>query len=170
MAKSQTLKELLVTKVQSLYDIESELVEILPTLAERATDPNLKEAFQDHLEETRGQVARLESIFDLLDEEAEKLKVEAIRGLIKDAEWLIKNVEPGNALDAALIGAARYVEHYEMAGYMGAQEWAELLEEEEVASLLQETLGEEVGAEEKLSELATEVCARLSLDDAEEED
>lgn len=168
MAKSKTLRELFVTKVKALYDIESELVEALPKMAEKATDPDLKEAFQHHLEETEFQVKRLEDIFDLLSEDREKLETEAIRGLVKDAEWLMKNVEEGDALDAALIGAAHAVEHYEMAKYMGAQEWAEMLGDEGVASLLEETFEEEQQASEKLTELGTTICERLSGDEEEE--
>lgn len=169
MAKSKTLKELLVIKIRSLYDIESELVEALPTMTEAATDPDLKEAFREHLDETRGHVSKMENILELLGEDKEKLKVEGIKGLVKDAEWLVKNVEEGNALDAALIGAARSVEHYEMAKYMVAHEWAEMLGEEEVSDLLSETFEEEENADEKLSELGTLIAERIN-NDLEEED
>lgn len=165
MAKSKTLKELLVMKIQSLYDIESELTEALPKMAEAATDPDLKEAFREHLDETRGHVSRLENIFDLLGEEKEKLEVDAIRGLIKDGEWCTKNIEEGPALDTALIGAARAVEHYEMAKYMVAQEIAELFEEDEISELLTETFEEEENSDEKLSELGTEIASRVSNED-----
>jgi ferritin-like metal-binding protein YciE len=171
MAKSKTLRELFITKLQHLYDIESELVEALPKMAEAAKDSDLKTAFEDHLEETKEQKERIETIFDLLEEEASPLKSEAIRGLVKDGEWMMKNSEEGAARDAALIAAARAVEHYEMAGYMGAQEWAEMLADEGVSSLLEKTLEEEQAAEEKLSELATQVSERLNSDaDEDEED
>jgi ferritin-like metal-binding protein YciE len=168
MAQNKTLRDMLVTKIQALYDIESELVEALPKMAEGATNPDLKEAFRNHLDETRIHVQRLEEIFDLLGEEKEKLEVEAIRGLVKDGEWVIENTEEGDARDAAMIGAARYVEHYEMAGYLGAHEWAEALGEDKVAELLEETLEEEEGAEEKLSDLGTEIIEKLA-EEAEEE-
>jgi ferritin-like metal-binding protein YciE len=171
MAKSKTLRELFITKLQALYDIESELVDALPKMAEGAKDPELQTAFEDHLEETKEHVERLENIFDLLEEEPTKLKTEAIRGLVKDSEWMMKNTEEGDVRDAALISAARYVEHYEMAGYMGAQEWAEMLADEGVSSILEKTLEEEQAAEEKLSELATQVSERLNSDaDEDEED
>ncbi len=162
MAKSSTLRELLVVKIQSLYDIESELVKALPEMAEAATDPDLKEAFREHLDETRGHVSRLENIFDLLDEEKEKLETDAIRGMVKDAKWCMKNIEEGATLDAALVGAARSVEHYEMSKYMAAQEWAEMLGEEEISDLLTETFEEEENSDEKLSELGTEIASRLN--------
>ena len=170
MAQNKTLRDMLVTKIQALYDIESELVEALPKMAEGATDPDLKEAFREHLDETRVHVKRLEEIFDLLGEDKKKLEVEAIRGLVKDGEWVMKNTEEGDARDAAIIGAARHVEHYEMAGYMGAQEWAEMLGDEGVSALLEETLEEEEAAEEKLSELGTQITERISGDEDEEEE
>jgi ferritin-like metal-binding protein YciE len=170
MAKSKTLKELLKVKVQSLYDIENELVAALPTMAEAATDPDLKQAFTDHLEETEFHVKRIEDIFDLMGEEKDKAKSEAIRGLVKDAQWLVKNVESGDALDTALIAAARGVEHFEMSKYMAAQEWADMCGDEGVSALLEETFDEEEAAEEKLGELATTIAERISGDEDEEEE
>jgi ferritin-like metal-binding protein YciE len=170
MAKSKSLRELLGTKIKALYDIENELIEALPKMAKAATDSDLKEAFESHLEETRSQAEKLENIFDLLGEDKEALESEAIRGLVKDGEWLIKNVEEGDALDTALIGAARSVEHFEMAKYMAAQEWAEMLGQEEVSSLLTEIFEEENAADEKLSELGTVIAERLNNDEDEEED
>ncbi len=169
MAKKESLRDLFLLKIQALYDIESELVEALPEMAEAATDSDLKEALESHLTETRGQLTRLENIFDLLGEEKEKTKVEAIRGLVKDGEWLVKNVAEGDTLDVALISAARAVEHYEMAAYMAAQEWAELLDDEGVSALLEKTFEEEEAAEEKLAMLSTQICERLSNDAEKDE-
>ena len=165
MAKSKSLRELLSTKIQALYDIESELVKALPKMAEAATEPELKDAFREHLDETRGQVARLENIFDILGEEKETLEVDAIRGLIKDGEWLVDNVEEGEVLDVALIGAARAVEHYEMAKYIAAHEIADMLGEEEVAEVLTETFEEEENAEEKLSEIGMQIAEGANEDE-----
>jgi ferritin-like metal-binding protein YciE len=170
MAKSKSLRELLGTKIRALYDIENELIEALPTMAEAATDSDLKEAFETHLEETRNQAERLEEVCDLLGEEKEKLKAEGIRGMVKDAEWLVKNVEEGDALDTALIAAARSVEHYEMAGYMAAQEWAEMLGQEEASSILTEIFEEEEAADEKLGELGTLIAERANNDEEEEDE
>lgn len=170
MAKSKTLKELFIVKMQTLYDIESELVDALPKLAEAATDPDLKEAFTEHLEETKGHVSRLESAFESLGEEPEKMKSEGIRGLAAEAEWCIKNVEEGDLLDVALISAARSTEHFEMSKYMTAQEMAEMLGEDEVSELLTETFEEEENADEKLEELGTEIAGRLDADSEEEEE
>ncbi len=170
MAQNKTLREMFLTKIQALYDIETELVEALPKMAEAASDSDLKTAFEEHLDETQGHVERLENIFDLLGEKPERLEVEAIRGLVRDGEWVIKNTEEGDARDAAIIGAARHVEHYEMAGYMTAQEWAEMLGDEGVSALLEETMEEEEAADEKLSELGTQIAERLNEDVESEEE
>jgi ferritin-like metal-binding protein YciE len=162
MAKSETLRDMLIVKLKALYDIETELLDALPKMAEAATEPSLKEAFTSHLEETRGQLARLESAFALLGEKKEKEKVEGIRGMIKDAEWLIKNTAEGAALDTALVGAAQAVEHYEMALYAAGQEWAEKLGSEEVAALLKETEAEEANAAMKLGNLGAETVGGVS--------
>ncbi len=159
--KPSILPELFVVKIQALYDVEQQLVKALPKMAKVATDQDLKEAFRDHLEETRFHVTRLENIFDLLGIKRKKLPAEAIRGLIADGEWCVKNIAKGEALDATLAGAARYVEHYEIASYLSAQAWAELLGEKEIASLLEDTLKEEVQSDEKLSELGGAVSERL---------
>lgn len=170
MAKSKTLKGLFLVKIQSLYDIENELVEALPKMEEVATEPDLKEAFREHLDETRGHVSRLENVFELLGEEPEKMKVEAVRGLIKDAEWCVKNVEEGDALDAVLISAARSVEHFEMSKYMAAQEWAEMMGEDEISDLLTETFEEEENADEKLEGLSSDIIGRVKEGDESEDD
>ncbi|MDB5194741.1 MAG: hypothetical protein JWN50_755 [Parcubacteria group bacterium] len=150
-----TLRDLLIQKLQALSDIEHELVKALPDMAEAASNPSLKKGFRDHLDETRNHVCRIEDAFALMNEKPKKLKVEAIRGLVKDAKWVMKNVKGTETLDANLIAAARYVEHYEMAGYMGALEWARTLGETKVASLLRATLAEEKKADKTLEKAGT---------------
>ena len=152
--KIESLEDLFRLKITSLYDIESAIVGSLPKLAKAATEPELKEALEMHLEETKSQVNRLEEIFTMLDMKPKKTKVEAIRGLIADADWVIKQKPSSGLLDALIIASARYVEHYEMAGYMSAIAWAEHLGMNEAAELLQATLQEENNAETKLSEIA----------------
>lgn len=152
--KHTTLHELLILKLQSLYDVEQELTKALPRMAKAASNSELSSAFTMHLEETRGQVTRLERAMEILQVPAKKQKVEAIRGMVKDAEWSIKNVKAPEARDAILIAAAQYVEHFEMAGYGTARAWAELMGHTEVADLLQETLDEEGASNEKLNGLA----------------
>jgi ferritin-like metal-binding protein YciE len=166
--KLESLHDLFALKVMALYDIESEIVKALPKMARAATDPDLKEGFEEHLEETKSQVERLTVVFDELGIKPKKTKVQAIRGLVEDAEWLIKEEPSEAALDAGLIASARYVEHYEMAGYLSAVVWAKLLGYTEAAKLLQATLEEEKMAEEKLSELAEESVNQKAMIDPEE--
>ncbi len=157
----------MIMKLKAIYDIEAELVKALPKMAEAATDPELKDAFTHHLEETEAQVERLDQVFDLMEEKPAKSKVEAIRGMVADAEWIIENTEEGDATDLALISAARRTENYEKAGYAGVVEWAGLLENDEVAELLVENMGEEEEADNKLEHLGTLIAARLK-DDTED--
>jgi ferritin-like metal-binding protein YciE len=154
--KYETLHDLLILKLRSLHDIESQIIKALPKMAKAASDEKLREAFTSHLEETKNQEAHIDRALELLGDTAKgKSKVEAIRGLIKDAEWIIKSVKNPAARDAILIAAAQYVEHYEIAGYGTAREWASLMGHTEVADLLNETLDEEAAANEKLNTLAT---------------
>jgi ferritin-like metal-binding protein YciE len=154
MSSPQSLRDLFIIKLKALYDIEQTIVEALPTMASEATDPDLKAAFENHVVETNMQVKRLEGVFELLEEEPETVKVEAIRGLVEDAEWLIELEPAGEILDAGLIGAARYVEHYEMAGYEGARALAETLGYDEIMEMLDQSLEEEKAADMLLSSLA----------------
>lgn len=153
-SKEYTLKELFIMKLQALYDIEQEIIKALPKMAKKAFHPELKVALEEHLAETQTQKTRLEDIFEQMGEKPKKLKVEAIRGIVEDANWVIQNIEGNEARDAAMLASAQYVEHYEMAGYGTAIEWVKLLEMDEAVSLLEETLEEEKAADEKLSDLA----------------
>lgn len=153
--KALTLDNLLIQKIQALYDVENQLVKALPKMAKNASDQDLIDGFEEHLEQTKEHVQRLEDAFDYLGEKPKKLSGDAIRGMIKDAEWIISTVKNPEALDAGLVAAAQYVEHYEIAGYGTALEWARELGHTEVADLLEQTLKEEKEADRKLSELAT---------------
>jgi ferritin-like metal-binding protein YciE len=169
--KLESLHDLFALKIMALLDIESEIVKALPKMAKAASDPDLKQSFSDHLEETKGHVERLEAVFGELDLKPKKTKCEAIRGLVEDTEWLIKEKPTRAALDAGLIASARYVEHYEMAGYLSAVVWAKLLGYGEAAKLLQATLEEEKAADEKLAAAAEEsINAKAMVDLDEDED
>lgn len=152
--KFATLHELLILKLQSLYDTEQQLVKVLPKLADAATNKELSAAFKEHLIETRGHVRRLEQAFRHLGVKPKSEKAEAIRGIAEDGSWVMKHVKDNAARDAAIIGAAQYAEHYEIAGYGTAAEWARLMGHDEVESLLSQTLQEEEAANEKLQALA----------------
>jgi len=152
--KYASLHDLLVLKMNSLYYVEQQIVKALPKMAKAANNEDLVTAFTEHLQETKNHVTRLEEALALINEKPEKMRVEAIDGLIADAEWCIKNITEPAALDAALIAAAQYVEHYEVAGYGAARGWAALMNMTEVADLLRETLDEEENADGTLNDLA----------------
>lgn len=152
--KFETLYDLLELKLKALYDIESEIIKALPRLIKAVHHPKLEEAFKDHLRQTEKQKARLQKIFTLLEARPKKTKVEAIRGLVNDAKWLMKKEMRPKARDASLIAAARYIEHYEMAGYAEALNWAECLDRGDISALLETSLVEEREADKTLEALA----------------
>jgi ferritin-like metal-binding protein YciE len=156
---------------KDLYSAENQLLKALPRMAKGATHPDLKAAFSEHLEVTRGQVARLEKVFEKIGGSPKGKKCVAMEGLIEEGKELLeqkKEAEP-SVLDAALIGAAQRVEHYEMAGYGCVRTFARLLGYPEAQKLLQETLDEESEADEKLSALAEAVVNPDALVAGEEE-
>ena len=171
MAKIKTtcLRDLLVQKVQTLYDVEHELIKALPSLVEAANDVELIEGFKAHFKETKEQADRLEEVLYFLGEKKKKLRSDAIRGLIKDGEWVIKHIKTPEARDANLIASASYIEHFEMAGYVAAKEWATTLGLTDIADLLDTTLMEERAADEQLMELGrSKLFARASASQASE--
>jgi ferritin-like metal-binding protein YciE len=149
-----SLHDIFIQKLQALYDIEKQLVKALPKMAKQAHDASLQAGFEEHLEQTKEHVTRLERAFVLLEEKPRSLQSSAIRGLIEDASWVMHHVYGKEALDANLIAAAQYVEHYEMAGYGAALAWARLMNHTEVADLLELTLREEIETDQKLTKLA----------------
>lgn len=148
------LRHLLVHDIQDLYSAETQLVEALPKMAAKASDPELVAAFQHHLGETEQHVVRLERIAEILGASADEVTCKAMKGLIKEAEEVMDEAESSETLDAGMIGAAQKVEHYEMAGYGTARAYARKLGLTEVARILQETLDEESAANEKLTMIA----------------
>lgn len=149
-----TLEDLFIEQIQDLYDAENRLVDALPKMAEAATSPQLKSAFQHHLSETQGQVNRLESVFKQLGKDAKRESCEAMKGLIKEGEEVVEAKGDSAVKDAALIAAAQRVEHYEMAGYGAARAFAQQLGRHDLAQLLQQTLDEEGNADKKLTQIA----------------
>src|SRR5437016_8769757 len=152
--KLETLNELLIEQLQDLYSAENQIIEALPKMAEAASSPELKRAFQEHLRQTEGQVERLEQCFEQLDTEAEGNECKGMKGLLEEGEDLMDEDAEPEVLDAGLIAAAQRVEHYEIAGYGCARTYAELLGDSEGAKLLQQTLDEEGATDKKLTELA----------------
>ena len=152
--KLNSLRDLLLEELRDLYSAETQLIDALPKMAEAATSRGLKLAFEHHLEETRGHVSRLEDIFQQIGEKSSGETCEAMKGLIKEGEVLVKAEGSPDVRDAGLIGAAQRVEHYEMAGYGTARSLARRLGENQVAETLQQTLNEEAKANEKLTSIA----------------
>ena len=166
----ESLHDLYVNELKDLYNAENQLLKALPKMAKAADAPELKAAFEEHLEVTRGQVARLEKVFAALGVSPKGKKCKAMEGLIEEGKELLEEDADPAVLDAALIAAAQKVEHYEMAGYGCARAFASLLGYEDAAALLQETLDEEGEADKKLTELAETVVnvEAEEADDAQE--
>lgn len=152
--KVKTLNDLLAKELKDLYSAEKQLTKALPKLIKAATNEDLKEALESHLEETEGQVTRLEEIFELLEINGRGVKCKAMEGLVEEGKEVLEDEMEDDVRDAAIIAAAQRVEHYEMAGYGCARTFAEQCGHDKVARLLQETLDEERAADEKLSEIA----------------
>ncbi len=154
MPNTSTLNDLLIEELQDLYSAETQLIQALPKMAKAAVNEDLKSSFEEHLEQTKNHVTRLERAFELLGAKSKGKTCKAMEGLIAEgSEKITMDAEPA-AKDAALIGAAQKVEHYEIAGYGTVRTWAEVLGEDDVAQLLQETLDEEAEADDKLTDLA----------------
>jgi ferritin-like metal-binding protein YciE len=152
--KLESLRDLLVSQLQDLYDAEHQITKALPKMAKAATSPELKTAFQKHLKETEGQIERLDEVFKALNEKATRKTCKATQGLIAEGEEVIKEDAEPEVRDAALIAAAQRVEHYEMAGYGTVGAYAKLLKEKTVLKLLQATFAEEKATDEALTVLA----------------
>lgn len=148
------LRDALVEEIKDLYNAEKQLTKALPKLAKRATSDELREAFESHLEETEGQITRLERVFELLDEKPRGKHCAGIAGIIEEGGDMMEEDAEDSVMDAMLIASGQRAEHYEIGAYGSVIAWAEALELTEVAQLLNETLAEEKAADEKLSALA----------------
>ena len=151
------LKELYIDELKDLYSAENQLVKALPQMAKAATSTKLRQGFEEHLEQTKGHVQRLEQIFESLDESPKGKKCKGMEGLIEEGSEITEEDFDGPVLDAGLIGAAQRVEHYEIAAYGTARAFAEELGESKHVSLLEATLSEEEATDEKLTELSQEI-------------
>jgi ferritin-like metal-binding protein YciE len=149
-----TLDDLLCDQLQDLYDAEQQLTKALPQMAEAANSPQLKQAFQKHLQETNYQVNRLEQVFRLMGKEPKSKTCDAMKGLVSEGNHVIKAEGDAEVRDAALIAAAQKVEHYEIAAYGTARTFAQRLGLDAAAELLQATLDEEGATDKKLTQLA----------------
>jgi ferritin-like metal-binding protein YciE len=142
-------------ELKDIYWAEKHIVTTLPKMKKAATSPELQKGFEEHLEQTRGHVARLEKVFELLGEKARGKKCEAMAGIIKEGEEIISETEKGTATrDVGLILAAQKVEHYEISTYGGLAQLAKTLGKDDIAELLEQTLQEEKDTDKKLTEVA----------------
>ncbi len=153
----QGFRELFLNVLNDIYSAENALLRAIPTMVDNATSPELAYALTQHLEVTNQQILRLEIVFNSMGENAELQKSEAMKGLLSEAEEIMAATEAGVLRDAAIILAAQKVEHYEIACYGALCSFASNLGEDEIASLLAETLTEEKAADEYLTEIAESV-------------
>jgi len=164
-----SLQELYVEQLRDLYNAENQLVKALPKMAKAAQSGALRKGFEQHLEQTKGHVDRLEQIFSAMDESPKGRKCAGMEGLVEEGEEVIREQSGSDALDSGLIASAQRVEHYEIAGYGTVRTFAELLGEEEAVNLLQQTLDEEKATNEKLTEFAKQVNVQAMNSDGKSE-
>lgn len=154
MEHLNSMQDLFVHELKDLYSAEKQLTEALPKMANAASSTVLREAFEQHLMQTRNHIDRLDRIFSMMNTSHEGHECKGMKGLIEEGEEVIKMQGDATAKDAALIGAAQRVEHYEIAGYGTARTHAEQLNFDDVADLLQDTLDEEGETNKKLTKIA----------------
>lgn len=172
MPKVATLHDAFIDELRDAYDAEKQLTKALPKLAKAASSPALRAAFTAHLEETRGQVQRLESVFESLGEKVRGKHCDGIAGIIEEGKAVMEERFDDTTMDACLIASGQRAEHYEMAAYGTLVAWAEAMGHTDAAALLQETLDEEKAADEKLTALAeggiNDEAASIAHPDAED--
>ena len=173
MADASTLHDAFIDELRDSYDGEKQLMKALAKLAKAATSPQLRKAFESHLEETQGQIERLEQVFELLGEKARGKHCDGIAGIVEEGKSIMEEDFDQTTMDACLIAAGQRAEHYEMAAYGTLVAWANAMGHTEAAKLLQQTLDEEKAADKKLSGLAEgginrDAAAAAHADDEEE--
>jgi ferritin-like metal-binding protein YciE len=166
---NKSLKKLYVDELKDLFSAENQLLKALPKMAKAASSDELRTGFEEHLEQTKVHVQRLEEIFESLDESPKGKKCVGMEGLVKEGSEVLEEGFEDAVLDAGLIGAARRVEHYEIAAYSAVCEFANVLGQTKPASLLEKTLAEEKQTDEKLAELAEEINSQANEEGSEEQ-
>ena len=173
MSNLQSLEELFVDKLKDVYDAEKRITKALPKMVKNASSEELSAAFQEHLEQTQGHIERLDRIFENLGVTPGRKVCHGMMGLLEEGKELMEQDGAAPVMDAAMIGAAQSVEHYEIASYGCLKTWAELLDKNEEAGLLKETLAEEEETDRKLTEIAkgiNDVARETEGDEDESED
>ena len=167
--KENALKELYIDELRDIYSAENQLTKALPKMAKAATSDELQAGFEEHLEQTKGHVQRLEQIFSQLGEKPTGKKCKGMEGLVEEGKEMIEEEDlEGEARDAGLISAAQRVEHYEIAAYGCVRTYANLLGETEAEDLLQQTLQEEKDTDQKLTKLAETINVEANEEGEEE--
>jgi ferritin-like metal-binding protein YciE len=162
-----TLEKLYIEELRDLYNAEHQLLKALPKMANGASSPELKDAFEKHLEQTKGHVQRLEELFERRDESPKGKTCKAMKGLIEEGSEILKEEGEDSVLDTGMIVAAQKVEHYEIASYGSVRTFANLLGKDEEAKLLQATLDEEAETNETLNRLAEGIVNEEALSETE---
>jgi ferritin-like metal-binding protein YciE len=152
--KLNTLQDLLIEELQDIYDAENQILKALPKMAKAASAPELQQAFEEHLQQTRTHVERLDQVFEQFGAKSKRKTCKAMQGLITEGDEMIKEKADPAVRDAGLIAAAQRVEHYEMAAYGTVRTYARQLGQQQAARLLQQTLDEEGTTDKKLTQLA----------------
>lgn len=166
MPRINTVRDLLADELKDLYSAEKQLTKAIPKMAKGASNPELKQALEKHLVETQGQVARLETIAEMMEVRPVGKKCKGMEGVIEEGSEMLEAEGGQDVLDLALIGAANRVEHYEISGYMSAIILAQQLGQQEVVRLLTESLSEEQHTEELLRQMAAQVLSQMDKQDA----
>jgi ferritin-like metal-binding protein YciE len=173
MADAGTLHDAFVDELRDAYDAEKQITKALPKMVKAASSPELKAALQAHLEETRGQITRLEEVFASLDEKVRGKHCDGMAGIIEEGKSVMEEDFDDATMDACIIASGQRVEHYEMAAYGTLVAWAQAMGHSEAAELLEQTLDEEKAADEKLTSIAEDgvnsQAAAAAHPDAEEE-
>ena len=171
MASIDSMNALLVDELRDIYDAEKRLTKAIPKLAKKASNDDLRSALEEHLQETEGQIARLEEAFEHLGERAKGKPCAGMRGILEEGdEHVGEDYEDDDLRDAVIIGSAQRVEHYEIAAYGTAIAHARLLQQDDIVQLLEDSLEEEKAADAKLSEIAESVVNLEAADQSEGSD
>ena len=170
MAGIDSLGSLFQDELKDIYDAEKQITKALPKMIKKAGADELRDAFEEHLQQTEQHVERLEQVFEQLDMPARGKKCVGMQNLIKEGQEMMSEADDEDTLDALLIAAAQKVEHYEIAAYGTLRVWANLLGESDAAALLEETLEEEKETDETLTEIAESIMSTDASDEEEEEE
>jgi ferritin-like metal-binding protein YciE len=154
MSETRTLHDAFLDELRDAYDAEKQLTKALAKLAKAASNPELRDAFEAHLDETQGHIQRLEQVFESLDEKARGKHCDGIAGIIEEGKSIMEEDFDDTTMDACLIAAGQRAEHYEMAAYGTLIAWGEAMAHRDAVKLLQQNLNEEKAADKKLSSLA----------------